>query len=119
MHPVRFITHLWKCRGQRHLQCMLGKKAIGHALCFAGPDGIGKSLFAWALSARIFAEADPGKDHAEKIQSGQHPDIHVYRPEGKLGLHSIHSLRQLSEEAICHLLRRAGNHSSFTMPTAC
>lgn len=98
MNPVSFSQIIGNEEIKRRLSCMVSKRAIGHALLFAGPDGIGKSLFAWALAANILNEYDNGKDHAHKIQSGQHPDIHVYRPEGKLGLHSIQTLRQLSEE---------------------
>ena len=98
MHPTSFSQMIGNETIKRQLASMVSKRAIGHALLFAGPDGIGKSLFAWALAASVLAEYDPGKDHARKIQTGQHPDIHVYRPEGKLGLHSIQSMRQLSEE---------------------
>lgn len=81
---------------KRQLTHMLSKGTIGQALLFAGPEGIGKSLFAKALAACVMAGDE--KDHIRKIQSGQHPDIHEYRPEGKLGLHSIQALRLLSEE---------------------
>lgn len=98
MHPTCFSQIIGNELIKKQLSSMVAKRAIGHALCFAGTEGIGKSLFAWALAACIMAEFDGGKDHARKIQSGQHPDIYVYRPEGKLGLHSIQSLRKLSEE---------------------
>lgn len=98
MHPIDFTQIIGNEPVKDHLNRMISKQAVGHALCFAGPEGIGKSLFAWALAARIMTAFDPGKEHARKIQAGQHPDIHVYRPEGKLGLHSIQSLRQLSDE---------------------
>jgi DNA polymerase-3 subunit delta' len=98
MNPTCFFQIVGNEDVKRQLSCMVSKRAIGHALLFAGPDGVGKSLFAWALAAHIMAEYDRDKDHARKIQAGQHPDVHVYRPEGKLGLHSIQSLRQLSEE---------------------
>ena len=98
MIPTDFSQIIGNDPIKNQLNSMVSKRAVGHALCFAGPEGIGKSLFAWALSARIMAEFDPGKDHARKIQIGQHPDIHVYRPEGKLALHSIQSMRQLSDE---------------------
>jgi DNA polymerase-3 subunit delta' len=98
MNPIYFSQIIGNEEIKRQLNCMISKKAIGHALLFAGPDGIGKSLFAWAFAAQIMAEYDREKDHSRKIQAGQHPDVHVYRPEGKLGLHSIQALRQLSEE---------------------
>lgn len=83
---------------KKQLNQMVSKGAIGQALLFVGPEGIGKSLFAWALAACIMRENDPGKDHSRKIAMGQHPDVHLLRPEGKLGMHSIQALRQLSEE---------------------
>lgn len=84
---------------KQQLSCMLSKEAIGHSLLFAGPEGIGKSLFAWALAARLIAaEGSRSEEHLDKIRLGQHPDIHIYRPEGKLGLHSIQALRQLCDE---------------------
>lgn len=98
MNPTCFSQILGNDLVKERLNCMLAKKAIGHSLLFAGPEGIGKSLFAWALAARLIADFDPEGGHLHKIQSGQHPDIHVYRPEGKLGLHSIHALRQLCDE---------------------
>lgn len=97
-NPTRFSQIIGNEIVKNQLNRVVSKRAIAHALLFAGPDGIGKSLFAWALAARILAEYDPGKDHSQKIRTGNHPDIHVYRPEGKLGLHSILSMRQLSEE---------------------
>ncbi len=80
------------------LQRMLDKKAVGHALLFAGIDGIGKSLFAQAVAASLMLEEDPDGKHRSKIEKGIHPDIHLYRPEGKLGLHSMQALRQMCEE---------------------
>jgi DNA polymerase-3 subunit delta' len=98
MNPTCFSHIIGNEEVKKQLDRMVSKRAIGHALLFAGPDGVGKSLFAWALAARIMKEYDPEKDHARKIAIGQHPDVHAYRPEGKLGLHSIQTLRQLSEE---------------------
>ncbi len=80
------------------LQRMLEKKAVGHALLFAGIDGIGKSLFAEAVASSLILENDSEGKHRIKIEKGIHPDIHVYRPEGKLGLHSMQALRQLCDE---------------------
>lgn len=81
-----------------YLKRMVHKGAIAHSMLFAGLDGIGKSLFAQALAAEIFDKEDPQGHHKHKISSGNHPDLHIYHPEGKLGMHSIESLRQLNEE---------------------
>lgn len=98
MNPVSFSEILGNEHIKRQLQCMISKRAVGHALLFAGPDGIGKGLFAWALAAEVMSAFDQSERHRSKIKAGLHPDIHVYRPEGKLGLHSIAALRELSEE---------------------
>lgn len=70
-----------------YLQHMLAKKHVPNTLLFAGPDGVGKSLFALAL-----AKALMGSSRAN------HPDVHSYFPEGKSGMHTIDSLRQLIAE---------------------
>ena len=72
-------------RIKEYLTRMIQKNAIGNSLLFAGPDGIGKSLFAEAFAKKILTG------------SGNH-DLHVYRPEGKIGMHSIQSMRQLKDE---------------------
>ena len=69
---------------KEYLQRMVERNAIANSLLFAGPEGIGKSLFAHALAKKL-------------LGSDNHPDLHVYRPEGKVGMHSIDSLRQFNE----------------------
>lgn len=83
---------------KQYLKRMVEKEAIANSLLFAGPDGVGKSRFAETLAALIFSQNDPQGFHKRKIESGNHPDIFYYRPEGKLGMHSIQTLRHLSEE---------------------
>lgn len=98
MNPTSFSQIIGNEDVKDRLSRMIRKKAIGHAFLFAGPEGIGKSLFAWVFAACVMADDGNSHDHLHKIQMGRHPDVHIYRPEGKLGLHSIQSLRQLSEE---------------------
>lgn len=71
---------------------------VGNSLLFGGVDGIGKSLFAEAFAKLLLCMDDPQGTNRRKIESGNHPDIHVYRPEGKIGMHSIASMRQFNEE---------------------
>ena len=71
---------------------------VGNSLLFAGPDGVGKSLFAEAFAKALICQDDPKGSHRDKIESGNHPDIRVYRPEGKIGMHSLGSMRQFTEE---------------------
>ncbi len=96
MIPTKFTQLIGNKDIKNYLEKMLQKRAVANSLLFAGPDGIGKSQFAQVLAARLIC-GDDGL-HEDKIQKGTHPDIHVYRPEGKLGLHSIQSLRQLCDE---------------------
>jgi DNA polymerase-3 subunit delta' len=70
---------------KRYLKRMVETGTLGSSLLFEGPEGVGKSLFAHALAKHMLG-ADP------------HPDLHIYRPEGKVGLHSIGSMRQFSED---------------------
>lgn len=80
------------------LERMIDKEAIGHALLFAGPDGVGKGLFAQVVAALLMSKDDQAEGYRKKIEKGIHPDIHVYRPEGKLGLHSMQALKQMCSE---------------------
>lgn len=81
-----------------YLTTIVHRKMVGNSLLFAGPDGVGKSLFATAFAQMLMCQHDPTGSHKSKIASGNHPDIHVYRPEGKIGMHSIDSMRQFSQE---------------------
>ncbi len=76
-------------RVKRHLQKVLEKGTIANSLLFAGPDGIGKQLFAFELASQLLkCSGNPQ----------QHPDFHLFRPEGKVGMHSIEAMRRFGEE---------------------
>jgi len=79
---------------KRTLQCLLEQKKLPHALLFAGPDGVGKSVFALQTAKALLGE----KAHA-RCNSSSHPDLHFLRPEGKAELHTIEAIRTLIEEA--------------------
>lgn len=81
-----------------YLKRIVEKGAIGNSLLFAGPEGVGKSLFAEAFAKLVICSNDLQGHHRRKVESGNHPDIRVYRPEGKIGMHSIASMRQFNEE---------------------
>ena len=74
---------------KEYLSRTLQKNTFGQSLLFAGPDGIGKSLFANAVAHHLLGGTGV---------SDKHPDLHIYRPEGKIGMHSIESMRRFSEE---------------------
>lgn len=98
MIPTHFNQLIGNSSIKTYLTRMIEKRAISHSLLFAGPEGVGKSLFAHALAALTICGQEEQSYHRRKIESGNHPDIRIYRPEGKLGLHSMQALRQFSEE---------------------
>lgn len=75
-------------RAKAYLRHMVAKQTVGNSLLFAGPEGVGKGLFARALSSLLI----PG------ARIGIHPDIQLLRPEGKIGMHSIEAVRIFSDE---------------------
>ena len=83
---------------KQYLTRTVERGMAGNSLLFAGPDGVGKSLFAEAFAKLLIIQNDPKGTNKRKVESGNHPDIRVYRPEGKIGMHSILSMRNLSEE---------------------
>ena len=75
-----------------YLQKALAENRLPQTLLFSGPEGIGKSLFAKAVAARLL-NADP-----LRIAKENHPDLHIVRPEGKSGVHAIDTLREMIEK---------------------
>ncbi len=85
-------------RAKYYLTRLYQINRVGNSLLFAGPEGVGKGLFAKAF-AKLLLGGDPCPEViAAKIDQGNHPDLRIYHPEGKLALHSIDSLRQFSKE---------------------
>lgn len=81
-----------------YLERMVEKRTIANSLLFAGLDGIGKGLFAEAFARLVLCRNDPEGVHRRKLDAGVHPDLRIYRPEGKIGAHSIDTMRQFGEE---------------------
>ncbi|HPF37903.1 MAG TPA: DNA polymerase III subunit [Phycisphaerae bacterium] len=72
---------------QRYVQQALRSGRLPHALIFAGPDGVGKRMFAERLAALLLCET-PSKSkeavdacgacvNCELSRAGTHPDFHV------------------------------------------
>ena len=85
-------------KAKEYLTHTASKNTIGNSLLFAGPDGVGKSLFADAFAKLVLCMDDPQGSHRRKIEEGNHPDIRIYRPEGKIGMHTIASMREFNAE---------------------
>lgn len=59
---------------------------LASAYLFDGPSGVGKERAALALATDVVAGGDPHL--AERIKSGSHPDVRVFRPRDE-GNHNI------------------------------
>jgi len=76
------------------LQKIIKDNLVANTLLFYGPDGIGKSLFAKEIAQALMYPK--GELVAKpRIENETHPDLHVYRPEGKTAMHSIAMIRDL------------------------
>ena len=73
-----------------YLENIISSGRLGSSYIFHGPAGVGKVSIAQAFAKAIVG----GKDYSK----GFHPDIHIYKPEGKLGVHTIDSLRSFVKE---------------------
>jgi DNA polymerase-3 subunit delta' len=69
-----------------YLSKLVEKNTVPQSLLFSGPEGIGKSRFAAAFAKMII-----------DTQKNVHPDIHHFQPEGKIGMHSIQTMREFTE----------------------
>jgi len=59
---------------------------VPHALLFAGPRGAGKKNAALQFAGDLLQKS-----------VSNHPDVHLYSPEGKAGMHPIESIREISQ----------------------
>lgn len=98
MIPTSFEELLGNEQAKNLLTKMVTKNKLAQSLLFSGPEGVGKGLFAHALSALLMDKENPHKRHAFKIAKGIHPDMRIYRPSGKLGLHSMDALKELGHD---------------------
>jgi len=82
------------------LKKALESKRIASAYLFQGPDGVGKSLAALNFAKALVCEKE-GTDacgvcsSCRRVDSGNHPDVHWYKPEGRVRLVKIKTVREL------------------------
>ena len=79
------------------LEKMLEKKRIPNALLFVGSSSAQLETIGYDFVCRYILEHNP--EQKIKLKAKTHPDIHFYHPEGKVGMHSIDTLRALCKEA--------------------
>ncbi|MES2199587.1 MAG: hypothetical protein V4489_05430 [Chlamydiota bacterium] len=87
-----------KLLGNEQAKSLLTKLALkerdSHILLFSGTQDVGKKSFAIAFLSLLL-----GEKHAKKIQGNIHPDVIWLKPEGKLHLHTVASIKQMIDEA--------------------
>ncbi len=76
---------------RHYLQKIMEKGMVGHSFLFSGPSGVGKKQAAREFAGQLLGQAT-------KLQSGNHPDLHILRPEGKASLHTMEALRLFQQE---------------------
>lgn len=74
------------------------KKSLGNTMLFSGVEGIGKFLFAKALALYLMDIDLDNASTIDRIDKEIHPDFRVFRPEGKVLLHSISIIKELIEQ---------------------
>ncbi len=88
---------------KQYLERLVERRSLANSLLFTGPEGIGKSLFAQGIAQAL-------------LGASVHPDLHIYKPEGKLGMHAIDSMRLFSEEV--YMAPFQGSHKIFIIHDA-
>jgi DNA polymerase-3 subunit delta' len=73
---------------KQQLTRMVERNRVGQAFLFGGMAGVGKCAFAYAF-ARLLLNA------SEEDNIELHPDLFLFRGEGRMGLHSMENLRTL------------------------
>lgn len=70
-----------------HLERIVNNKTIPNSLLFSGPRGSKIEDLAKSFACAVL-----------ETELSEHPDFHEYFPEGKIGMHSIDSMRKFSGE---------------------
>ena len=56
---------------------------VAHAYLFLGPEGVGKTMAAYAFAAELLAANRDAELTRRKVADGNHPDMQVLEPEGR------------------------------------
>lgn len=88
-----FSSLIGNSQARNFLQTV-AKEGSLRVLLLTGPEGVGKRAFASAFIQELLGAA-----HARKVQEGVHPDVKYLKPEGKMHLHPVDSIKKMIEEA--------------------
>ncbi len=80
---------------KRILNKIIHKREIPYTMLFSGPKGVGKSTFANSFVRELFTKQH-GPDR--RLESGSHPDIRHYFPEGKTLMHPMSQMQELIKQ---------------------
>lgn len=75
-----------------YLSTLLTRSVFPQVMLFYGLKGVGKSSFAKACAKQLL-------NNQAKVDSGNHPDLHLFVPQGKSALHSIETIREIIDKA--------------------
>jgi len=105
MQSTPFFTFnnlIGQSRAKKLLYRSIANNRVAHAYLFRGPDGVGKKRTALTFAAFINCQSPDGNDvcgrcrSCRKFHSGNHPDLHVIRPDGAMiKIDQIRQLRQI------------------------
>ncbi len=86
-----FDTILGQPRVREFLRSSVASDRVSHAYLFCGPAGSNKTLAAYALAQAVLCKNREGAaacsdcDDCRRIMRKNHPDVHIYEPEGASG----------------------------------
>jgi DNA polymerase III subunit delta' len=95
---MSFSSILGNPNVKKELQRLLDKGAVPNSMLFAGPDGVGKKLFAKELAIALLYPEGASDSQRARIETENHPDLHLLSPEGKTGMHAIAAIRKMIDE---------------------
>ncbi len=75
------------------LQTLAETKTVPNTLLFCGSN-----IHEMLSASKELALALMGKEHALKLEKEIHPDMRLYSPQGKIGMHPMESMRGLINE---------------------
>ncbi len=81
-----------------YLTHLIDSGRVPHLLLFSGIDGIGKKLIAQEFGYLWMQRLAPAVAFRKENRKWVHPDLHLLHVEGKVGLHSIQSIRRIKEQ---------------------
>lgn len=83
-----FKEILGQLTAKDYLKKAIEEDRLPNTLLFTGPDGVGKKKTALALAAHLLQTS------LARLEANNHSDLHLLTPEGKVGLHSIETIRK-------------------------